>query len=74
MEHGTLHKFDPKKESIEYFHEHFEFYCVANGIQGDNKNKKAMFIMLLGQETFKSFKTEALRLVSNVQLVKQIFT
>ena len=36
MAHGSLREFDPKNESVEDFHEHFEFYCVANGIQDDN--------------------------------------
>ena len=53
MAHGSLREFDPKKESVEDFHERFEFYCVANGIRDDNgTKKKAMFITLLGQETF----------------------
>ena len=32
MAHGNLREFDPKKESIEDFHERFGFYCVANGM------------------------------------------
>ena len=57
MAHGNLREFNPKKESIEDFHERFEFYCVANGISGDNADKKkAMFITLLGQETFARLK------------------
>ena len=60
MAHGSLCEFDLKKESIKDFHEHFEFYCVANGIQDDNAvKKKAMFIMLLGQETFAKLKVLA---------------
>lgn len=50
MAHGNLCKFDPKKESIEDFCKQFEFYCVANSVQGDNaEKKKAMFLTLLGQ-------------------------
>ena len=57
MAHDSLCEFDLKKESIKDFHEHFEFYCVANGIQdGNAAKKKAMFIMLLGQETFAKLK------------------
>ena len=38
----------------------FEFYCVANGIRGDNADKKrAHFVTLLGQETFAKLKTLA---------------
>ena len=60
MTHGTLHEFDPKKESIEDFEERFEFYCVANGIRGDNVDKKkASFVTLLGQDTFARLKTLA---------------
>lgn len=39
MAHGNLREFDPKKESIEDFYERFEFYCVANGIRGDNEDQ-----------------------------------
>ena len=57
MAHGILREFDPKKESVEDFNEHFEFYCVANGIRDDNAaKKKVMFITLLGQETFTKLK------------------
>ena len=60
MTHGTLHEFDPKKESIEDFEERFEFYCVVNGIRGDNADKKkANFVTLLGQDTFAKLKTLA---------------
>jgi len=33
MAHGNLCEFDPRKESIEDFHERFEFYCLANNIK-----------------------------------------
>ena len=33
MAHGSIHEFDPRKESVADFHEHFEFHCVANNIQ-----------------------------------------
>ena len=60
MAHETLHEFDPKKESIEDFVEHFKFYCVANSIRGDYADKKkAHFVALLGQETFAKLKTLA---------------
>ena len=60
MAHETLREFDPKKESIEDFVERFEFYRVANGIRGDNADKKkAHFVTLLGQETFAKLKTLA---------------
>ena len=59
MAHGSLKEFDPKKESIEDFKERFEFYCLANNIKGDSdhaRRKKALFITLLGQETFAKLK------------------
>ena len=57
MAHGTVREFDPKKESTKDFRERFGFYCVVNGIAGDNEDKKkAMFITLLGQETFAKLK------------------
>ena len=59
MAHGSLKEFDPKKESIEDFKERFEFYCLANNIKGDGDHarcKKALFITLLGQETFAKLK------------------
>ena len=60
MVHGSLREFDPKKKSVEDFHKRFEFYCVANGIWDDNTaKKKAIFIMLLGQETFTKLKVLA---------------
>ena len=40
MVHGSLWEFDPNKESVEDFHERFEFYCVVNGIWDDNVVKK----------------------------------
>ena len=55
MAHSSLREFNQKKESVEDFHERFKSYCVANGIRDDRDNtvkKKAIFIMLLGQETF----------------------
>ena len=55
-----MREFDPKKESIEDFEERFEFYCVVNGICGDNADKKkASFATLLGQDTFAKLKTLA---------------
>ena len=79
MAHGSLREFDPKKKPVEDFHEHFEFYCVANGIHDDNTvKKKAMFITLLGQENFAKLKVLAspttmnnLTLDAIVQLLNQ---
>ena len=56
MAHGTLQEFDANKESIEDFHQRFEFYCLANNVkEGDEaqrNRKKALFITLVGQATF----------------------
>jgi len=48
MVHWMIWEFNPQKESIEDFHEWFEFYCVANNLhtgEGDN-HKKALFLAL----------------------------
>ena len=37
MAHGVLREFDPHKESIEDFQEHFNFYCLANKISGEEE-------------------------------------
>ena len=56
MAHGTLREFDANKESIEDFHQRFEFHCLANNVkEGDEaqrNRKKALFITLVGQATF----------------------
>ena len=57
--HGTLRDFDSTKESVEDFCERFEFYCLANNIKGKGdrqRQKKALFVMLLGQATFAKLK------------------
>ena len=63
MAHGSLKEFNPVKESIEDFQERFNFYCLANNIRGENadaaRQKKAMFITLLGQATFAKLKVLA---------------
>ena len=63
MAHGTIREFDPQKESIEDFHERFEFYCVANNVrppgEGEADRKKALFITLLGQGSFSKLKSLA---------------
>ena len=59
MAHGSLREFDPTKESIEDFKGRFEFYCTANNICGEGEHarqKRALFIPLLGQETFAKLK------------------
>ena len=37
---GSLREFDPEKEPVEDFDEHFEFYYVAKGNHDDNAAKK----------------------------------
>ena len=61
--YGMMHEFDPVKESIKDFHDHFDFYCLANNIQSDRtaaaQQKQALFLTLLGQTTFAKLKTLA---------------
>ena len=59
MAHGSLREYDPTKESIQDFKEHFEFYCTAKNIRDEGKHaqwKRALFITLLGQQTFAKLK------------------
>ena len=59
MAHGSLREFDPIKESIEDFKECFEFYCLTNNFWSEGNHawrKKALFITLLGQETYAKWK------------------
>ena len=54
-----MQEFDPIKESIENFKERFEFYYLANNFRGEGDHarcKKALFITLLGQETYAKLK------------------
>ena len=37
MAYSIPREFDPKKESIEDFHERFDFYCMANNICDKNE-------------------------------------
>ena len=60
MVHGTLREFDSKKEAIEDFRQRFEFYFLASNIKDNDEaqrsQKKALFIMLVGQATFAKLK------------------
>ena len=59
MAHRSLREFDPTNESIEDFKERCEFYCTANNIRGEGEHtqqKRALFITLLGQESFTKLK------------------
>ena len=62
MAHGVLKEFDLAKELIEYFWERFDFYCVTNKFRNDGddlRRKKALFVMLLGHNTFAKLKVLA---------------
>ena len=62
MAHGVLKEFDLEKESIEDFRERFNFYCVVNKLRNegeDMRQKKALFLTLLGHSTFSKLKTLA---------------
>ena len=62
MAHGVWCEFDPLKESIEDFHKHFDFYCLANNIRGKGdtaSRKQALFLTLLGQLAFAKLMTLA---------------
>ena len=53
---GHIREFDSAKETIEDFHQRFEFYCQANNIKSEDEaqlaHKKALFITMLGQTAF----------------------
>ena len=55
MAHGHIKEFDSAKETVDDFHQRFEFYCTANNIKSDDEAqqacKKALFITMLGQIT-----------------------
>ena len=54
MVHGVLHEFDPSKESVEDFREHYEFYFLANNILGEGdvamNRKKALLLLLSAKQ------------------------
>ena len=56
MAYGHIKEFNSTKETIDDFHQRFEFYCAANNIKSDDEaqqaHKKALFITMLGQTTF----------------------
>ena len=56
MAHKHIKEFNSTKETIDDFHQRFEFYCAANNIQSENEaqqaRKKALFITMLEQITF----------------------
>ena len=55
MVYGVLKEFDLDKESIEDFRESFNCYYVANKFRNDGddvRQKKALFITLLGHSIF----------------------
>ena len=37
MAHGHIWEFDAAKETIEDFHQRFEFYCQANNIKAEDE-------------------------------------
>ena len=54
--HTHIREFDAAKETIEDFHQRFEFYCQANEMKSEDEaqlaRKKALFITMLGQTAF----------------------
>ena len=40
MAHSSLKEFDPTKESVEDFKEHFKFYCQANNVKGEGEHAR----------------------------------
>ena len=59
MAHRSVREFNPTKKSIKDFKEHLEFYCTTKNFCSDSEHawrKRALFITLLGQETFAKLK------------------
>ena len=56
MAHRRVWEFDSAKETIEDFHQCFEFYCQANNMKSKEEaqlaHKKILFITMLGQMVF----------------------
>ena len=71
MAHCHIQEFDISKETIENFHQHFEFYCQANNIKSEDEaqltSKKALFITMLGQTAF--LKLHDLASPSNISIL-----
>ena len=71
MAHGHFREFDVAKETIEDFHQCFEFYYQANNIKSEDEaqlaRKKAVFITMLGQTAF--LKLRDLASPSNISIL-----
>ena len=56
MAHGNIREFDPAKELVKDFQQHFEFYYLEKSIKADDEaqiaRKKAPFVTMLGHATF----------------------
>jgi len=57
--HGVLHEFDPLKESIEDFCEHFDISCLVNNICGEEEAVHQKQALFLSQAAFTKLKTLA---------------
>ena len=55
MSHWHIREFESTKETVDDFHQRFEFYCAANNIKSEDEaqqaRKKALFITMLGKIT-----------------------
>ena len=51
MVHGDLGTFSIDKEPIVSYLDRFGFYCVANGVTGEEQ-RKAVFLSIIGHETY----------------------
>ena len=56
MAHCSIWEFDPAKELVNDFQQHFEFYCLVNSVKADDEaqiaRKKALFVTMLRHATF----------------------
>ena len=55
MAHGKLTGFEPAEESFENYLQRFKFYCSANDVRSETK-QKALFLTAVGQAAFGKIK------------------
>ncbi|XP_043224538.1 uncharacterized protein LOC122382800 isoform X3 [Amphibalanus amphitrite] len=68
MAHGKLTAFEPAEETFENYLQRFQFYCSANDVRAESK-QKALFLTVVGQAVFGKIKD----LISPVTLEEATF-